>query len=277
MNRIALFLIGVLCQAIFCNPVHALDTGTVEKSVHLRNTAIEYIQKGEKQKAKETLQKAETVTRTLQDPYTKTNHLRFIGESYYTLQDIYNAARIFDEVETIAATISPADRKLSAYIGLVETQAKVGDTEGVRKSGMHAINAGILEDIAATGKTGETNRFLSNLNASLTKNNIYDILKHIHTIPHSHYRIRVLYKLSQLEYAAAKPSIVNLAALRRKWPATTNLENALLQCILARLANSESASQSYLAQAAEKALRLDKKQREKITRIIHKIQGDEKK
>lgn len=255
MVRRTLFLLTLL--SIFLSPLYACAQSTwsdcpietvnecleqfralsapMEQDTALRNYAIAQRLGSHPDVARDVLAEAVEHASKIPEGYDRANSLRYLAEQYYLLGDFQMADTVFDSAMEAASTAIPYFRMLSAYIGIVETARNNGYKEGVRHYGMQVITSGIFTEMAGHQKTGETNRFLTNLDGALYTEDIPIILGKLQLVNWPHYRKRVLYKLGKLEYRGG--ALDDCVSLKKEISGFSQdkKENALLSQLLMKL------------------------------------------
>lgn len=230
------------------------EQNLTERSRRLRQHAEELLSRSNQDQARETLIAATEDAEQIEEGYIRANTLRYIAEEYYRAGWVEDARTTMHHAQQAAAKTSPIARKLSAYIGLVETQGKMGDPDGARQTALHAFRHHVLEERAATNKVGETNRFLTNLDHTLYPMDALELLSILQHIPKSFYRRRVLYKLNQLSYRQNHATTPDPETYIEAWPDDANdKEWVMLYCLIAQLSNDTHLQSDYFNRAHDHA------------------------
>lgn len=206
----------------------------VQRGMLLHNYAVALREAGNDAEAAHVLSVALNEALRIEDGYDAVNVLRYVAEQYYRLGQIAVADAVFVDAAERVASIQPYFRKLSAMIGVVEIARKVDYSDGTRRYAMTFIESGILEEVASHGKTGETNRFLTNLDTVLYPSDVEVILSHLQNIEWLKYRKRVLYKLTTLTYRLSEGyrASESLNALLQGWKSVDEKERDYIVLLL---------------------------------------------
>lgn len=189
MRILVIFIVLCISPLVLARPLLEMPT------LKLRQQASWAFQEQRQTEALQHLKAAEKQAQAYPNRYVAANELRYIA-SVYAGQGLQpEAQRVFAEAMDVAITITTWNHKLYASIGVLEMQQRVGSKEGLRANGLKAIEAGLLESIAATGQAAETGRFFTALKAGLTEEDKQAIRKRIALIPDTAFRTKALHAL----------------------------------------------------------------------------------
>ncbi|MGB1540484.1 MAG: hypothetical protein ACPG80_05940, partial [Rickettsiales bacterium] len=105
----------------------------------------------------------------------------------------------FAEAMAVANTIPLWNHRLYASIGVLELQSAMGDKAGAKENGLKAIEAGLLETVAATGEAAETGRFFTALDGVLTGAEREQIARRIRAIEGEVFRKKSMHALFSIK------------------------------------------------------------------------------
>lgn len=135
----------------------------------LRTEAAEEFTEGDRMGGMRLLMKAADLARDQDDPYVKSNELRYIADAWAKSDTPVQARKHFAEAMEVANNIPLWNHRLYATIGVVEMQRAADDPKGVQENAMKAVNAGLIEMIAEeNGDAAEMGRFFTALDGAIT-------------------------------------------------------------------------------------------------------------
>lgn len=247
-----------------------------ERNVALRNYASTLFNDDKKDDGIVILRLAEEQASRIDDNYTQGNTLRYIGEQYYRLELKDDARRVFTRALELDWTISYIPRRLSGIIGIVETQKNVEDFDGLRHTAMWSFRNGLLQQVAETGKPGETNRLITNLSRQLYPSNVLEILTILRDIDDPIFRKHVSYKLNKMPFSKREdPAPVTTAQVEALsptlWRQTDNFEQVLLLCLMSRLDPPQGEAHMKKAEEISKALTGESQEKAKEVVAVSRV------
>ena len=194
-NFLLSFVIGITLWSV----VAVADEQAAQR---LRQEAEASLEAGNPVAAQMALERAHASARTIGDAYGQANALRYVGELYIRMDNQKAADAVFSDAMTVALGAEPWYRKLSAVIAVVEMQHRLKEYTGVRKHGLKAIEAGLLEEIDAVRRTGEVRRFFAAMDGALLPGDVEAVLQRVRRISHPPLRRKVLYSLHVMEWGS---------------------------------------------------------------------------
>lgn len=240
-----------------------LQSDYQSNSRELRIKARNLLLNGSDIQGYQTLEKALAIALKIEDDYTRANHLRYLGKIYGQNNQLQKSRVIFRQALDITDNIKFLDRRLSGIIGIIEAQNAINDSTGLRDNLQILIHKKLFHDIAQTGKTGETNRLLSNFNGHLHDKDVISFMGYIATnIDWPLYRKRVYYKLNEMtiDSSAKHYQHANDIIDYQSFSEITSdpLEKILILSIIARIYKINGQT-SYMNQLIQDAVIIAKK------------------
>lgn len=213
-------------------------TSITEATEDFRLQAGQAFAKGDTAHTRELLGKAEESAARITDPYTRVNQSRYLAQLWHQLGEVEKSRTLFSAAMQLTPKIRMVERRFSAVIGVVELQKASGDAQGTRANTRWALESGILEAQAKTGKAGEAGRFLTNLKRVLTPADIQRIIQHTYPLPLYDMRLKIWRKLAFQDFApppyAETLETIRTTSTPEVLEGDDRLESLALLCIRAR-------------------------------------------
>ncbi len=228
------------------------------------------------------LNKARSLTHTIADPYSRTNELRYIGELYFKAGETKTARVIFGEAMDTALATTPWYRGLSAVIAVVEIQQRLGDKQYLRKSGMSAIDGGLLQRLDKARGDGEIRRFFAALDGVLVPADVENIMMRLRNVGYAPLRRKILYSLHEItllqpEGISTEYDDKTTPEILQRFPTgADSWEQGLWYAVLARLValrGDEFNANRYMEKAKTLLQHADGVTAEKAAAIIRRVRG----
>lgn len=274
--RLATLTTVVLLMLPFAS--HAISTQDAIREYRAEAKAAH--ERGKQEEALKWLGKAVKETEGVKDAYTRGNLRRYIAQEYATYGDKEQSRALFGEALEAALAATPWYRKQSGVIGVLELEQAVGDTEYARLHAIKAIESGLLEEVDAGGKSGETGRFYKNLKKTLSHDDVGRILARVVDWKSEDVRKKTLYSLNELALAEDTPEggwsgKLQPKSLEEPHPKAGPFEQLMWRCLVARIylksGNKEASDRQMLL--ADGLLRMMNKDRDKAKVIFERTKA----
>lgn len=220
------------------NPVE-IDDPAWHENVRLRQAVAVILDEKERENDSQTspiepLERAILSAREVKDHYHRSNALRYTARLCRRAGDHKKSRLLFAEALDAAMQIRQVARQLSGVIGVIESQGRSGDHEGARMTTLTAVERGLLDRIDGTGKPGETNRLLTNLDGMLRPVDVLHLVREAEKLETALIRLRIYYKLFTLTWHEDNPPFV--ASAPEYKPGRTEKEQFIHALLMTRLA-----------------------------------------
>lgn len=166
---------------------------------HLRYLANVALSQNDNARARISLQEAVELAEEQENFYVKSNELRYIASLYAMIPDHDTARKVFSKAMQAACMIRTWNHRLYASIGVLEMQKQADDMKGLHENALRAIDSGLLEAVATTGKPAETGRFFTAMSGAISAAEREEIKERIQQIPAPDFQKIALHKLAAID------------------------------------------------------------------------------